>query len=212
MTAPISTKIAQDMIADVERSFGDTAKVQLYDTDILRWINQGQMEIISKNPILKAISSTPTLKDVGTYDIPPDCIQMEMVQVDNLILKAISWEEVRSLTYQGAMSGDPQVWAIYANKLFVFPAPSVDGTIEIYYAKRPADVSSAGSPLSIPDRYFDRLKEYVMSRAYEMDEDWTAHQVQRDQFESNLLALSNADSNVQGPYLVATDPGYEDAG
>ena len=212
MTAPIGTKTVQDMISDVERSFGDTAKVQLFDTDIIRWINSGQMEIISKNPVLKKIAVTPTFKDVGIYDIPPDCIQMEMIQVDNVILKAVSWEEVRNVTYEGANSGAPQTWAIYANKIFMWPSPSVDGTVQIFYACRPPDVTSAGSYLSIPDRYFDRLKEYVMSRAYEMDEDWTAHQVQRDQFEANLLALSNADANIQGPYLVAQDPGFEDVG
>lgn len=209
MTAPISTRVAQDMITEIERSFGDESHVQLKVNDILRWINSGQLEIINKNPILKAISTTPGIKDQTAYDIPADCIQMEMIQVNNVILRACSWEEVRDITLAGPASSQPQVWSIYANKAFIYPAPDKDENITIYYAKRPTDVTSAGDPLSIPDRYYDRLKEYIMSRAYEMDEDWTAHQVQRDQFESNLLALTNAESNVQGPYLVAMDSEYE---
>jgi hypothetical protein len=209
MTAPTAVRTVQNMLTEIKRSFGDESNVQLKDADIIRWINSGQIEIINKNPILKAISTTPGLKDQSSYNIPSDCIQMEMVQVNEIILRACSWEEVRDLTAAGAQSGQPQVWALYANKIFLYPSPDQNENITIYYAKRPTDVTSAGDLLSIPDRYYDRLKEYIMSRAYEMDEDWTAHQVQRDQFESNLLALSNAEHNVQGPYLVAMDPDYE---
>lgn len=209
MTAPIATRTVQDMVTDIERSFGDESNVQLKVNDIIRWINSGQIEIINKNPILKSISITHGIKDQSTYDIPADCIQMEMVQVNNVMLRACSWEEVRELTLAGPQSSQPQVWSIYANKLFLFPSPEVDEDITIYYAKRPSDVATVGNILSIPDRYYDRLKEYIMSRAYEMDEDWTAHQVQRDQFETNLLALTNAESNVSGPYLVAMDIDYE---
>ena len=144
MTAPVATRIAQDMITDIERSFGDESHVQLKVADVIRWINSGQIEIINKNPILKAISITQGIKGQPSYDIPVDCIQMEMVQINNVILRACSWEEVRDITLMGTENSQPQVWSLYANKIFVYPAPDQNEDITIYYAKRPIDVTGAG--------------------------------------------------------------------
>ena len=42
-----ATKTVSDIATDVKRTFGDEAGVQVNDTDIARWINSAQIEIVS---------------------------------------------------------------------------------------------------------------------------------------------------------------------
>ena len=206
MSAPVVTRTVQDMATEIKRLFGDESGVQIVDSDIIRWINFGQVEICSKTRILKKIQTGTLIVGTNLYPTPTDYLEMEAVWVDGVMLQATSWEDFRQQSYTGTESGTPSTWFLYANQINLFPSPDTAKELKIYYACAPLDVNSVGEYLSIPDRYFDRLKEYCMSKAYELDEDWTAHQVQRDQMESNLREMSNADSNVQGPYLVARDP------
>jgi len=205
-TAPTVTRTVQDMATEVKRLFGDESGVQLLDSDIIRWINYGQMEICSKTRILKSIQEGTLIEGTHIYPTPTDYLEMEAVWIDGIMLQATSWEEFRQSSYVGTEAGTPRSWFLYANQINLWPIPNKPLGLRIFYACRPIDVSTLSDYLAIPDRYFDRLKEYCMSKAYELDEDWTAHQVQREQMESNIREMANADSNVQGPYLTARDP------
>lgn len=206
MTAPTVTRTVQDLAIEVKRLFGDESGVQIVDADIIRWINFGQVEICSKTRVLKGVSIGTLTVGVNVVPTPTDYLEMEAVWIDGVMIRAISWEDFRSIGTNKNEVGNPLSWFLYANMINLWPVPNLANEIKIFYAKKPDDVNSLGDSLSLPDRYFDRLKEYVMSKAYELDEDWTAHQVQREQMESNLREMAGADQNVQGPYLVATDP------
>jgi hypothetical protein len=70
-------------------------------------------------------------------------------------------------------------------------------------------VTSVADLLGVPDRYYDRVCEYCMAKAYELDEDWQGHTVQAQKFEDKLLEDTNADKNMVGAWWVATDSEYE---
>jgi hypothetical protein len=48
-----------------------------------------------------------------------------------------------------------------------------------------------------------------MAKAYELDEDWSAHTVQRQSFEDKLNESNNSDKVNWGAFPVAHDAEYE---
>lgn len=210
MPTPQATRTLAEVMAYVKRQFGDESGVQITDADITRWVNQAQVEIVNKNPMIQATASQNTVANQQTYDIPPDMIQLESVFVDGGILEQSNFETIRGqLGSETNTLGGPQYWYVWANKIYLWPTPSQVWTLQVNYSKLPNRVSSSADFLGVPDRYFDRVCEYTMAKAYELDEDWPAHTVQKQSFEDKLLEVNNADKNLIGAFPVALDMEYE---
>jgi hypothetical protein len=206
-----ATKTLGDVSAYIKRQFGDESGVQVTDSDITRWTNQAQVEIVNKNPMIQATAVQNSVAGTQTYAVPPDIIQIESVMFDGNILEPKNFEGIRS-QLNGAnttQQGTPTLWYTWAEMIYLWPVPSVVKQISVNYSKLPSLLSSPTDKLSVPDRYFDRVCEYVNSKAYELDEDWQGHQVNRQQFEDKLLEDTNAQSNMIGELWVATDSEYE---
>lgn len=206
----LNTHTAGDVFNYVTRQFGDESGVQVQDDDIFRWINQGQMEINSKNLVLRSSKTTSVISGSDTYSMPDDSLRITAVKYDTSMLPYIGFDQYQQ-KFQGTVNPDiPINWTQYGNNIILAPPPSdASKIITIFYIPETVNVTSGGSLLSLPDRYFDRLCEYVMSKAYELDEDWNAHQVQRGLFEAGLTGMSNEETNTQGPYPVVIDYSYD---
>jgi hypothetical protein len=214
MTLPNGTSLSSRTLANVvdyvKRQFGDESGVQLTVDDITRWTNQAIMEINSKNLVLRAAAAQDAAVGVEAYAKPNDCLKVTSVALGGLVLKPVGFDE-----YQAKKSVDvtqvdsPTYWTQYADSIYINAAPTDTSRIDIYYIPEPLFVSSLDATLPLPDRYFDRICEYVMSKAYEMDEDWQAHSVQRQLFEDSLTTLGNAENAMDGPFPVVTDYSYD---
>ena len=210
MPTPDAVHTLSDVVGYVQRQFGDESGVQITVSDITRWVNQAQMEIVNKNPMIQATATDSTVKNQQKYAIPPDMIQLESVMVDGRLLEPSNFEGIRSLLgTENNVQGDPLYWYIWANQIYLWPVPSVVKTLEVNYSKSPVNVTTPGDHLGVPDRYYDRVCEYVMSKAYELDEDWQGHTVNAQKFEDKLMEDNNADKNMVGRWFVATDMEYE---
>lgn len=205
------TRTLSDVITNTKRQFGDESGVQITDADITRWTNDAQMEIVSKNPIIQATATSSSVKGQQKYPVPPDLIQLESVMFDGNVLQPRHYERMRSElgNANGTQQGLPMFWYTWADEIYLWPIPDTVKNISVNYSKAPKIVSSPSDLLGLPDRYFDRICEYVNSKAYELDEDWQAHQTQRQSFEDKLLELTNSDKNMIGEDFVATDSEYE---
>jgi hypothetical protein len=207
---PNSTKTLNDVVIWVKRQFGDESGVQVTDSDIIRWTNQAQMEVVNKTPIIQATAITQSVIGTQTYAIPPDMIQLESIMFDGNILQPNNFEGIRSeLGDDNNVSGTPMYWYLWANQIYLWPIPSTVKSISVNYSKTPTNVSGLADKLGLPDRYFDRVCEYVLSKAYEMDEDWPATQSTRKQFEDKLNETTNSDRNMVGSWFIAMDYEYE---
>lgn len=214
MTLPNGTSLTTRTLANVadyvKRQFGDESGVQLTIDDITRWTNNAIMEINSKNLVLRAAANQDAVPGQEAYAKPSDCLKVTSVAYNGLVLRAIGFDD-----YQAKKSVDvtqvdtPLYWTQYADSIYINAAPTDTSKIDIYYVPEPLFVSSLDATLPLPDRYFDRICEYVMSKAYEMDEDWQAHSVQRQLFEDSLTTLSNAENALDGPYPVVSDYSYD---
>ena len=214
MPTPNSTRTAGDVMTYVKRQFGDESGVQITDTDIIRWINQGQNEIVNKNPMIQATATQTSVVAQQTYSIntlAPDILQLEAVIFDGWPLEPTNLERIKADlgSSYATTPGTPQYFYVWDNTIYLWPVPDTEKSIQINYSRHPMSVASAGDLLGVPDRYYDRVCEYVMSKAYELDEDWQGHQTNKQAFEDKLMEANNADKNQIGAFYVAYDYEYE---
>lgn len=210
MVTPVATLTLADVIAAVKRQFGDESGVQIVDSDITRWTNQAQREIVNKNPMIQLSASIMTGIGITHYELPDRLLQIESVFYDHCILSPVGYERIsEELGPDFGQQGTPQYFYIWANVIYLWPVPDQSKQLDINYSAMPKNVTAPADLLGLPDRYFERICEYVKGLAYELDEDWTANQVQMQKFEDKLLEANNADKNQIGSFLVAKDTEYE---
>lgn len=184
----------------VKRQFGDEANVQVTDDDIVRWINDGMREIAQQNDnVLETVSTAATEANVAEYALPTDILQLRAVRHNNHKLDILSLQDVdlHITNYEDADSyqtGTVEIGWIYANKITLYPTPSLAGTLKLYYTRLPEAVAVDGDVPELHVKYHARIVEYVLQQAYELDEDWAASGNKSAQFVAGLNTLKEADS------------------
>ena len=201
------TKKVSDVAADVKRTFGDEASVQVTDPDIIRWINQAQTEIVSKNQILLASGITPSIANQYTYDLSALNIQsIRSIHYDGTKLENLTFQEAEETVLKDdpkrTASGTPEVWYTWGNsELMLYPTPSTSGVeIKVYFYATPSVVDTVNDYLSLPDNYYSRILEFVMACAYEMDENFAAAEQKTNRFDSNLVAMHEDENKSAQDY------------
>lgn len=202
MSYSTATKTAQRVVDYVKRQFGDESGVQVTDADIFRWINAGQEEIFRRNEPVKATSTADLIAGQHTYTFPAGILKVQSLLVNGVPIPVRSYQEAEEylLSQDPARTetGDAQIWYEWGGDFTIWPTPDKNlvGGITIKYVKAPAEVDAVTDVLSIPDIYFNRLVEFVLAQAYELDENWAAAEAKTNQFGQNLDMQMN-DANTQ---------------
>lgn len=204
---------ASDVLKHVKRQFGDEAAIQISDEDIIRWTNAGQLEIFTRSEPVKSSMTADLVANQGVYAFPDDVLKVQSLLVNGIPVKQLSSQEAEQYILDEdparVVTGQPQIWYEWGGTFTFYPTPDYDvvGAITIQYIRRPTPITQASDLLSVPDVYYNRLVEYVMGQAYELDENFTAADMKATQFQQNLSATNS--TNVQNnTYPVITV--YED--
>lgn len=204
--APATLKVS-DVATSIKRTFGDESAVQVTDADIYRWIDAAQREILSKNKILKAVATTDLVSGTSEYSFPTQNIQeVQSIYVKNRRLEYKSFQEAEEYIIEydpnKVNTGSPEVWYEWGGVFYMYPIPdsSVTNGIKIYYVNSPTPVDALTDSLSVPDSFFNRIVEYCLSQAYEMDEDQTSSQYKASQFNSGLDEMANQEVSTSAAY------------
>lgn len=192
--------IVSDVAARVKRQFGDESGVQVTDADIVRWINDAQRDIGQAQEIIETIATQTSVAGQQAYNLPTDIINLRAVYYNSVKLEPISLQQFDTYINEvgdpaNPESGTPTLVYIWANDLNFYPIPDVTGdTIKLYYSQFPADVVNLSDPLSLPIKYDNRIVEYCLQQAYELDENFDAANLKGAQF-SNSLSQMREDSS-----------------
>jgi hypothetical protein len=196
MPAETFTRTTQDVAERVKVSFGDTSGSQITDTMILRWINDGQQEIVNNNAILKDTRFASIVAGQADYSFPSDRVQyIEALYVDGRPVRNATPQEFREFILKEdpnliAKADIPNLWQERAGIITFYPTPQKDfeDGLKMEYVKQPTPVTAISSStiLSIPDRYMNELVSYVMANALELDENYNAADLKRGQFREGL--------------------------
>jgi hypothetical protein len=198
MPAEEFTHTGTDVADRVRSQFGDVSGAQLADAAILRWINDGQREIVNSNPILRATKIGDIVAGQQDYTFPNDkVLGIEAVYVSGYPVKNVSPQAAReyiiSIDPTAQLTGErPEVWYERAGVITFYPMPSKSLTngLKLEYVKVPTSLTAYSQILGIPDRYFNELVNYVIAQALEMDENYDAAAYKQRQFRDGLDRLS----------------------
>ena len=210
MTYVDVTHTVTDILLHVKRQFGDEAAVQVTDEDIIRWINQGQTEIFNRIEPIKSTAQTDVQANEANYNFPEDLSRVQAIYVAGIPLKHLSTQEaeeyILSHDPESTVRALPEYWTEWGGTFTFYPVPSqsISGGITLKYIKKPNRIESVDSVLSVPDVYYNRLLEYVLQQAYELDENFQASQMKGEQFAVNLTAQQNKENSVPNTYPTIT--------
>lgn len=209
----IITNHGTDIATAVKRQFGDEAGIQVTDSDIIRWINQGQLDICRRTRLYKAIKLANVAAGTSDYTIPADVLFVQQILVNNQPVDYRSFEEASAYILENdpnkTITGQPDIWYEWAGTYTFWPTPDLatagTNNLKLMYIKAPTDLVALTDDLSVPDTYYNQLLQYVMSQAHEMDEDWTAAQVKTAQYENSVNQnMEDNDRTFQGNYQRIT--------
>lgn len=218
MPAEIFSYTALDVITRVKTQFGDNSGAQLNDATIIRWINDGQQEIVNNNPILKDTKLADIVAGQAEYSFPSDKVQyIEAVYVDGRPVKNLSPQSYRDFILADdpttdATSKYPDVWYERAGVITFYPTPNegFSNGLKLEYVKMPTPVTASNSALGVPDRYLGHLVNYCMMQALEYDENYAAAQYKQAQFRDGLDRLSYKENISQTDMYPSVSPDIND--
>lgn len=211
---------AAEVGTHVRRAFGDEDSIQIQDTDIVRWINAAQRNILIEHKVLKQIARTNVIKGQYEYDLGTlPILQIQTIHYRGRPLDYRSFQNAEEYILandpERMQSGSPTMWYSWGNTLFLWPTPTegdpfgsgtpgipgnpgTPGALDpsdkhrlvIYFLSRPKDLNRITDAISLPEEYFDRIVEYVLAQAYELDEDNQNSDFKLGQFKDGLDRMS----------------------
>lgn len=202
----ISRTVGQLQTA-LNRQFGDESAVQVALTDVVRWINQAQLEIVKDNNILRSTGTVDLV--AGTYAISLatlNVLTIKALHLNGAPIRFVPFEQYEQTIQKNdplrTNVNTPTMWTEWAGTLYLYPTPSTSypGGLTVYFQQSPADISSASDKLSVPDIYFNAVLQYCLQQAYELDENWSGSQVKAEQFQSSIMSLAEKGSSPSSEF------------
>lgn len=179
-----------DIKTQVKRIFGDESEVQLTNDDIVRWANSAMVQFVMNNEgILEVTSLANSVVDTQEYTLPTNLLVLDSVSYKRssdlsfftLVGKSLKEFDEYIDGWDGTKygTGTPVYFHKYANKLRLFPIPDENGinNIKIYYRKRPLALAVDADVPELPEEYHNAIVDYILDRAFFMDEDYEASQL-----------------------------------
>jgi hypothetical protein len=198
----------QAVITRVRRVFGDEAAVQLTDDDIIRWINDGQIEVVKNNS--SALLNTTTINIVAnqsTYNFNSNMLKLRSVRYkysDMASFRSLKFLSMQQFDesidgWDGTLypAGYPVFYTEYNDTFTVFPTPdrSVVGGFKLLYNETPSDVTDLADPLSLPLIYHNTIMRYCLWQASLLDEDLEPAVMYAQTFTNDMAVVQSREVN-----------------
>lgn len=202
MTLYTSTRRAVELAENVKRQFGDESGVQITDQDLLRWVNDGIRELSVKLRPLKGKATAATVAGQGNYAIPNGAaIQIESIHINNRKIEGVSFAQAEEqMGASSELTGSPSFWYEWGGEITFWPAPSEISSMTIFYTRMPDQITDMDAVLPVPDKHYESIVAFVLSKAYELDEQFDASNMQRNLFLTRIG--EQADEELTGQTLT----------
>jgi len=201
---------AQSIVRRVVETLQDNTSVRWPVNELVRYLNDGQREIVLYRPDAMVTNSTVTLVAGSKQALPANGAKLiEVIRnntasskravrlVNREILDAQSpaWHNIAGVTEVLHFMYDPRDPKIF----YVYPPAAASGaSVDIVYSALPTDItepadgstySAVTGNISVPDIYGNVLQDYMLYRAYSKDSEYAGN-AQRAQ--AHYGAFANA--------------------
>jgi len=205
--------LVSDVATRVKRQFGDEVGAQIDDTDVIRWCNDAQTEIAIQNRLLQTVATQNTVVSQQNYSLPADLLALRGLRYDKLRLTLLSMDDIDNVVQDRTEdSGAPQYYWTYAEEVHLWPVPDEIKVLTVYYTAKPVTLTATGDTISLPSQYDNRIVEYCIAQAAELDDNLEHYQLKMSQFQSGIDATKNAleqtENEDQYPFITYSPAEY----
>lgn len=180
--------LASDIISRARIVINDADAVRWTDSELLKWISDGQRVIVLVRPDSYSINESLTLVAGTKQTLPSGGLRLldvirnlksngdpdrsvRMVDRETLDAQDYNWH---TTTATGKVMN-----FVYDNRdpthFYVYPQATAGMKLEILYSKSPAEITTAATSLVLADVYVEPLFNYVLFRAYSKDAEYAAN-------------------------------------
>lgn len=204
--------LASEIVTRIRRAFADNNSVEITDADVIRWINDGQKEIVGQLDLLQQKATTAPVANIGHYVQPSDLLKMHSIKYNGKTLEGISLQQAEELfpskdDANNIDTGTPTHFWMWGGEVYFYPVPTNgNDVIMCYYNRMPVEITDVTQTPEIPAIYHNRLVEYCMAQAYELDQDPASAQEKLAQFQNGVQSMRGLASwEEQDTYPFITD-------
>lgn len=181
----------------VKRQFGDEAGAQITDADIMRWINDAQRDLAASNDLLQSTATAAITSGQDQYFLPPDTLTLRSVRVAGRKLSPLTAEQAADWApnVNGEAKGKPTHFSMWSLKIDLYPTPNYTdpNDLQIYYTRNPIAVEKLTDIPELPLAYHNRIVDYCIAQAHELDDNMESYRMKMDQFTQGSKALNGLD-------------------
>jgi hypothetical protein len=211
MTTPSLALTLGQIKTRVKRTFGDTGNVEIRDSDIVDWVNAATRDLVKYNNLNKIKATSLTVANQSDYDLPVGVSGLSAVKYQGATLEYVSLDSANELFPErdnpdNFPTGTPLYYWVYADKLTLYPAPNSVEDLTLYYTVLPQAVDTDDDVPGVPVEYHNRIIDYCLAQAYELNGDLNASQIKMNQFTEGRREMSGKPTEAEtGPYPFITD-------
>jgi hypothetical protein len=216
---------AQSIIRRVVETLNDTTSVRWPVAELVRYLNDGQREVVQYRPDAMVTNSTVTLAAGAKQALPSDGSKLldivrnnsetskRAVRMTNrMILDAQvpNWHNITGTTEILHFTYDPRDPRVF----YVYPPAAASGAaLDIIYSAYPAALtepaegttySAVTGNISVPDMHANALADYVLFRAYSKDTEYAGNAARAT---AHYQAFTNAMTVEANATAVASPKG-----
>lgn len=166
------------------RSLLDEPNPQFWqNSEITNWVNEACAEIARKVEWKRTTATISVVDGTQQYTAPAD-----MYRIYRITFSPTDSDNTYTLEWRGMMEMD-QIWGINQEwpatyplyyttwavppdlNLILYPVPSQDGDMIVYYYQQITPVSAGGDDVDVLEGYEDIVEDYVVYRALRKDAD-----------------------------------------
>lgn len=220
MPVELYSYTAQQVATEVQGKFGDIGAVQFNNAALLTWINNGQRKIADAAPFLEDSASAGTIAGQSLYDLSVLFSTARLQSINSITVNGFTVDIVPFSRFQALLpnitaTGTAAIGTMWGNVLTLYPIPNktVANSIVVYFNRYPADCATITAPLTVPDRLYNALVEYVYAQALLLDENFAAAEQLLTHHETELRTqmLHGKSSPTEFYTGVTLDPYDDDA-
>lgn len=164
-----------------------------YLTSIGNWINEAQ-RYIAKNSLLRTQQNQYVFNTVvGTtsYTLPTDFARIIDIHYvpDSDVFEEMTMIDRDSIDV--STTGRPNSFVIVGNVIALYPTPDAIYQIQMRYSQLPPTLVNPTDVPQIPSEYHYLLETYALYKAYRRQNDYSAAQFHRAEFDRDFAIMKN---------------------
>jgi hypothetical protein len=205
--------LVSEIATRVKKQYGDEAGLIITDADIIRWVNDAQLEIASRVDVLQGSATASALASVADYTFPVTYLRIHSIKWRGKRLRELNLQQAEELIPEKDNTstypvGEPQYYWVWGNVFTLYPMPQLTeaAALRVFYIRTPVAVTAVGDTPELPVKYHPRIVEYCMAQAAELDENDQRYNNKISQFTQGIQNEQGRDRTTQY-YPFITDIG-----